>query len=284
MVARWLLLEQAGPWPPTALESLRLPGGLGAELVRRAAQHNVRIVLIRRYGRAVSRSDSGPGPACYAAHVRPTGSWLGRVRLDAPADILDLDFAAVTAGPSPAAETVDGPLFCICTHGRHDPCCAERGRPVAAAIAARFPEQTWEVSHIGGDRFAANLVCLPDGDYLGRLGGADAVDVAARYVDGRYSLPHLRGRSCYRPVVQAAEVLVRRELGVERRGAVSVLGWKRDGEHTLVAMSVAGHGDVTAHILTRPAAPTRQLTCYAQSVLAPVTYELVDPVSGSATG
>jgi hypothetical protein len=264
------------------LESLRLPAGLGAELVLRAAQHNVRVVLIRRYGRTVSPLDAGSGPACFAAHVRPSGSWLGRVQLDAPADILNLDFAEITAGPSPAAETLDGPLFCICTHGRHDPCCAERGRPVAAAIAARFPEQTWEVSHIGGDRFAANLVCLPDGDYLGRLSTADAADVASRYVAGFYSLPHLRGRSCYRPVVQAAEVLMRRELGIERRGAVSVLGWQRDGEHTLVAMSVTGHADLTARVRTQPAAPARQLTCFAESALAPAAHELVDVAVHSA--
>ena len=63
---------------------------------------------------------------------------------------------------------------CVCTHGRHDACCAERGRPVAAALAAAHPEQTWEVSHIGGDRFAANVLVLPDGLYYGRVSAADA--------------------------------------------------------------------------------------------------------------
>src|SRR4029453_5830608 len=53
--------------------------------------------------------------------------------------------------------------------GRHGACCAERGRPVAAALAQAHPEETWEVSHIGGDRFAGNLLVLPNGLYYGRL-------------------------------------------------------------------------------------------------------------------
>jgi hypothetical protein len=33
----------------------------------------------------------------------------------------------------------DGPLYLVCTHGRHDRCCALRGRPVAKALAAFKP-------------------------------------------------------------------------------------------------------------------------------------------------
>src|SRR5688572_32757811 len=34
-------------------------------------------------------------------------------------------------------------------------------RSIARALAAEDEENVWECSHIGGDRFAANLICFP---------------------------------------------------------------------------------------------------------------------------
>ncbi len=276
-VRRWLLLEQPGPWDRTALATRRLPTGLGAELARRANRDRIRIVLIRRHGRSVTDAS----PACFVARTRPTGSWLGRVSLEAAVDVLDLDLAAVVDGRSPGAETVDGTVFCVCTHGRHDPCCAERGRPVAAALSAELPEQTWEVSHIGGDRFAGNVVCLPDGDYLGRVTAAGAAGIARSYLDGDYVLDTLRGRSCYPPSVQAADVLVRQRLGVTRRDAVRISGVHREGSLATVGMSVAGHGDLVATVRAGAPGPPHTLTCTATTATAPPTYELVNLTGGS---
>src|SRR5690242_2618765 len=123
----------------------------------------------------------------------------------------------------------DEPLFCVCTHGRHDACCAERGRPVAAALAAAFPEQTWEVSHIGGDRFAGNMLALPQGLYYGRLDAESSVSVAEGHVAGRLDLDHLRGRSSYAMPVQYAELALRRHLGESEEGAVSLASRRRTG-------------------------------------------------------
>lgn len=274
-VRSWLLLEQPGPWEPTALASRRLPAGMGAELARRATRHRVRIVLIRRHGRTLA----GAPPVCFVASSRPVGSWLGEVSLDTPGDVLDLDLASLAAdGRLAPARTIEGPLFCVCTHGRHDPCCAERGRPLAASLAAGFPEQTWEVSHIGGDRFAGNVVCLPDGDYLGWVPPEDAVAMARDYVDGDYWLAHLRGRSPYAPVVQAAEVLLRQRLGVTGRRAVRVIRVDRARPQAVVRMMVEGYGVLDARVRTNAATPGRRLTCTSTSVEHPPTYELVDVV------
>jgi len=116
---------------------------------------------------------------------------------------------ASTAAP-PGAQQADA-LILVCTHGRHDTCCAVRGRPVAAALAATWPEKTWECSHVGGDRFAANVVVLPDGAYYGDVEAEEAVDVVAAHLAGAMSARHLRGLSTQPPVVQAAfgEVLAR---------------------------------------------------------------------------
>ena len=103
----------------------------------------------------------------------------------------------------------------MCTHGRRDVCCAERGRPLAQALAAAFPEPTWESSHVGGDRFAGNVVAFPHGLYLGRVRPDEAARVARTYADGRVPLEHLRGRSCYPMPVQAAELALRTQEGLD---------------------------------------------------------------------
>ena len=212
-VRSWLLLEDPGPWGRDALLDARLPDRVGLELRRRCAAAGVRPLLIRRdvveppdRGRAspASRSARAPSPRGSSARVLPN-----------VAEALDLDLAALGRGERPGFEPVEGPLFLVCTHGRRDVCCAERGRPLAQALAAAFPDPTWESSHVGGDRFAGNVVAFPHGLYLGRVRPDEAARVARAYADGRVPLEHLRGRSCYPMPIQAAELALRTQEGFE---------------------------------------------------------------------
>ena len=66
---------------------------------------------------------------------------------------------------------VHGPVVVVCTHGRRDVCCAERGRPLAAATALEHPGAVWESTHVGGDRFAGEPDRVPARPRL-RPGGA----------------------------------------------------------------------------------------------------------------
>ena len=146
-------------------------------------------------------------------------------------------------------------LFCVCTHGKHDACCAEKGRPVAAALAAAYPEETWEVSHIGGDRFAGNALVLPYGLYLGRLDPESAVAAAADVLGGRLPLEVLRGRSCLPMAAQAAEIALFRHLGETAMAAVRVLRVRRDAELTAVDL-----GDRRGALDGQPSAPPSATT------------------------
>ena len=184
----------------------------------RAAAAGVRVLLIRRPGR---RRTAARHPRLRGVR-RPAAPWLERGALADLHDVLDLDLAALRAGRSAGPGTRDpGTLFCVCTHGRHDACCAERGRPVAAALAAAHPEETWEVSHIGGDRFAGNLLVLPHGLYYGRLDAPTAVAVGAATTRPASSTSTTCAAARASPMpVQAAEIALRRELGETRNDAV----------------------------------------------------------------
>jgi hypothetical protein len=71
----------------------------------------------------------------------------------------------------------------------------------------------WQSSHVGGHRFAANVVTFPDATYYGRVSPDEAAMlVAARQRDEVY-LPQLRGRACYPEVVQAADYFLRVQTG-----------------------------------------------------------------------
>ena len=72
----------------------------------------------------------------------------------------------------------------------------------------------WQVSHVGGDRFAGNLVVLPDGVYNGRVEPSEAWAVVEAALERRVHLPCFRGRSCYGFAAQAAELAVREETGL----------------------------------------------------------------------
>jgi hypothetical protein len=211
-VRSWILLEDPGPWGRDALLHARLPERVGFEIQRRCAAAGVRPLLIRR---TPSNASNAQGLTCFAIRSGPDPPWIERTSLPNVAEALGLDLRALGRGERPGFERVEGPLFLVCTHGRRDVCCAERGRPLAQALAAAFPEPTWESSHVGGDRFAGNVVAFPHGLYLGRVRPDEAARVARAYADGRVSLEHLRGRSCYPMPVQAAEVALRTQEGLD---------------------------------------------------------------------
>ena len=180
-VRSWLLLEDAGPWGRDALRDARLPERVGLELLRRCRAAGVRPLLIRR---ATPDATPSQGLTCFAIRSGPEAPWIERASLANVRDALDLDLPALGGGIRPGFEAVEGALFLVCTHGRRDVCCAERGRPLARALAGAFPDRTWESSHVGGDRFAGNLVAFPHGLYFGRVEPGEVADHALRTREG----------------------------------------------------------------------------------------------------
>jgi hypothetical protein len=198
-VDNWILVEYRGLWGHDAIRSSALPHAVKRHLRERArARPLTKLLFIRR----TERRRHGT-LAIYWGSSPERGACLYRREVERYEDLLELDF--VSPGPP-----VDHPLLLVCTHGKHDPCCARNGRPLYTALRNGLDEDwVWQVSHIGGDRFAGNLVCLPQGLYFGRVGAADAWPLLEDYLGGTLRLEHYRGRSCYTLPVQAAERRVR---------------------------------------------------------------------------
>ena len=200
---RWILVEYRGVWSYDALEASGLGSDVKAHLRERArALGRTKVLFIRNSARRREGTIRIFWGSCAERGASLRGTEVERYE-----ELLELGFDA-------GGDAVDHPLLLVCTHGKHDPCCARYGRPLYQAITEQAEEGwAWQCSHVGGDRFAGNLVILPEGLYFGRLDPAEAWAVLDEYLAGRIHLGTYRGRSCHSFAVQAAERAVREETG-----------------------------------------------------------------------
>jgi hypothetical protein len=241
----WLMLEQPGPWGHDALVESRFPAEVGAELRLLAHRRDVRVLLIKHRQRT-----SDGARRCYAAFTGRRERHMVTFELDDPRRLLEMDLPdLIRRRFHGLGEPVPGPLYLVCTHGKHDACCARHGAPLYRALADFREGAVWEATHVGGDRFAGNLVCFPHGLYFGRVGPGDARAVARAYAGGTIDLAFYRGRSAYSPEVQAAEYFLRRAerlLGVDdldlvdhgSEGNVHAIGFRAGGTRFAVEVEV----------------------------------------------
>jgi hypothetical protein len=132
---------------------------------------------------------------------------------------------------------------------------------VFGALGAHLPaDRLWQSSHLGGHRFAANVLVLPDGILLGRVTPGDAERVAASLAAGTILLDRYRGRTFHTPEAQAADAAVRERLGLARGGDVAVLA-ARDGRVRLATPD----GEIEAVVSSEPG-PDRLESCGADPV------------------
>ncbi|MGH3283111.1 MAG: sucrase ferredoxin [Streptosporangiaceae bacterium] len=192
----WLLIEHPGPWPHEPTETV-LPDPLG-DLVCAAAELGIRVQMIRRPGRRIPEARG-----VYAGWTAGAEPWLRRASRDS---LAGLDLEKLAAGSATGFGSVVGePVFLVCTHAQRNACCARLGGPLVQALAARYPGQVFQTTHVGGHRFAANLVILPHGLYYGPVGVAEATAAIDAYQHGAVTAGRYRGRAGQPRPTQEAE-------------------------------------------------------------------------------
>jgi (2Fe-2S) ferredoxin len=274
-VNRFLLVEHPGPWAFDALDAVG--PDIREQLVAATRATGSRTLLIRRHGRI---------PVAHEWAWAVADVTAGRIRWGTYREDADL-LAARDALSEPSEGWSDEPAVLVCTHGRHDTCCAIRGRPVAEALSRRLGDAVWECSHVGGDRFAPSVVVLPDGTYYGGLDPTNANDVVEQHLAGTVTPHRLRGSCLLPPVAQAAAIAAHERFGPGgprdlRSSAIETLGPGR--------WRVELHGTdpfparVVASVEARQAAPA-VLTCQADRATSARTFVVTDlQAAGSASG
>ncbi|HJR45030.1 MAG TPA: sucrase ferredoxin [Actinomycetota bacterium] len=276
-VRRWLLVEQPGAWGANALLESRMPRAVATELHKSAGAVGARVILLRRGARM-----SQDRRHVYFLRTERGRMYKAELSLDKIDDLLDIDLSPLRKGGEiPEATTNEEPLFLVCTHGRHDACCSIRGNLVSRIACAQEGYDTWECSHIGGDRFAANVVCFPHGIYYGRVGPRGILSVMHAYRNGRLSLDHFRGRCSNSFPVQAAEYFLRRQTGMDMIDgpALQRVTGGAEGVSTLFALADGRHAEVVVRVSS---GEKHRLTCNSSGPASIPLYELVSCSLSSA--
>ena len=254
---RWLLVEDRSAWGDKAVRDV-----LGAELESRAKAAGIRLLLVRRR--------EGDPAADASRRIFLVDVESGEMALRTIGDVRDLD-GLLEVPCADFGEPVREPIFLVCTNGKRDACCALRGRAVLAALPR---ESTWECTHLGGHRFAANLVCLPDGLVYGRVAPVEGSRLVADYRDGRLDPALLRGRSAWPAPAQVAEVTLRLRLGLHGLRDVALGSCEIEGQRASVELRV---GDAThrLELVAQRVPPPRPISCRADELEEPLHWRVV---------
>lgn len=251
--SRVLLIHQPGPWGPRGLLESRCDPEVARRLDNAAARAGMRLQTIRRPEEHDREMPAG-GYHVGIADAASVTWWRTN-------DLADFASELEAGLPDRAPAAVDtAPLFLVCTHGKHDPCCALRGRPLVAALDRVRPGRAWETTHLGGDRFAANMLVLPGGLLYGRVPETAAAEIADA-ADARRLIPkYLRGRIGLPPIAQAAIVYAHERLALDATDALDFKTVERIDADTARVHLDGAAGPLTVTIVAETRAPA-QLTC-----------------------
>jgi hypothetical protein len=261
---RWLLVEDRSAWGTDAVKDV-----LGDGFAREAKARSVRPLLIRR------REGDPEADAVRRAILVDTAAREMAVRTIGDLSELAIDVLA----DAPVAEfgaTMTDPMFLVCVNGKRDACCALRGRALVTALADDHAERTWECTHLGGHRFAGNLVCLPDGIVYGRVPAADGPRLADLYLEGRIDASMLRGRSAWPAPAQVAEQELRMRLGVKGLIDVTLVSVESDGDRATVALGAPDGILHAVRLVAERLAPPRPTSCRADEEEEPLHWRVIE--------
>ena len=206
----WLLIEYPHAWESKALEESALPSSVKSHFNKVIKTiPRARVLLIKQERKRTDAFNF------FLVRCREREPFIIKFNLQDYPQLTEIDIAAVIAGRSLEGGTkTDDPLFLVCTHGKRDKCCAKFGYPLFKSLRAEIGTSVWQSSHVGGDRFAANLICFPHGLFYARAVEDTGRLIADEYTRRRLVLENYRGRACYAHPAQAAEFFIRSETGL----------------------------------------------------------------------
>ena len=224
----WLMVEYPHPPGNKALDESQVPEPIKMYLTDlQKSVPAMRLVLIRREQPGTNRRI-----AVFASISTAENPRLYEFKISSYAEIRSIDLQSLFDREIEMPENIrNDSIFLVCTNGKRDPCCSRLGYPVYQSMAAQQGDWVWQTSHVGGHRFAANVICLPHGIYCGRVNPENSISLIRDYRNQRLTPNVYRGRACYEAHIQAAEYFFMEKTSINSCDAIQLLGSEQIGEN-----------------------------------------------------
>jgi hypothetical protein len=270
----WLLLEYSSAWGARAFQESLLTRAVKIHLLNvLKAVPRSRLLFIKQERQSRGRLK------LFTVRSTETDASIATVKFTNYEQLLNVDLAAILRGEqSVGVEPWGRPLFLVCTHGRRDKCCAKFGYALYKSLRADAGDDIWQSSHVGGDRFAANLICFPHGLFYAHVTEDAGRQIVSLYNQKTVSLNNYRGRCCYPSPIQAAEFFLRSESGLIGMNDVRFLDYVPiTGNHWLVRFLSQQDGRTYEIYLKSEISKFQNpLTCQSGEAKRVVQYSLSD--------
>lgn len=218
----WFLIEYRGNFSGKAFEDSKIPKTVKSHLKKELKQiKGSRLQLIKKH------KNEDDELRAYLAVSDIASPKLYELKFKSYEELLSVNIKKILKSDQHISQEK---IYIVCTNGEYDTCCGKFGMPVYLELAeGKYKEHTWEANHIGGHRFAATFVCLPEGIVYGRVkDGSEAEGIMELHEEGQIKLDYLRGSSYYAGGVQAAEYFIRKETGITRISELEFKSIKKD--------------------------------------------------------
>lgn len=219
-VKTWLLLEYPFPWGHDAF----LESDLSTEVKDYISTILTSLPQARLQMIKSQNSRQSNDIALFVGTSQALQPKIYEFHLNAYEDLMSMDIPAIVSGHKTYQSALrSDPLYLVCTNGKRDQCCAKFGFLTYTIMSKNAKDFVWQSTHMGGHRFAPNVLCFPHGICYGRVTGREVRSVVKSYRKGEIYIENYRGRTCYEKYIQAAEYFLYQQGGTRDLDAYQLL-------------------------------------------------------------
>lgn len=212
-----MLAWPRGKWRTPRWESTDMSPALAAS-IHNAAQTGLHVALVDRVGESESLPQLTALPESVSADFGTEAEMINAID-------------AYAGGTLFSGKTDPRMTILVCTDSRRDACCARYGFSTYKALAAIADTTKFNIvqaTHIGGCRFAASLMVMPQRQRYGRMTAGQVPGFLEALARGQTFLPAYKGRTDAPEPVQVAE-LAALQWAADRRTPASTLRLSHPG-------------------------------------------------------
>ena len=204
----WLLVEYSSSWSDDPIKNNLLEKVLNERFLNLSIQsEKPRILFIKKTRKQKSIS-------LFFIICKENDAKLKKLIFNAYKDILKVKIEEVFLRLEKEKTFFNNQdsIYLVCTNGKRDKCCSKFGLPIFKELAKLRNQNAWQCSHVGGDRFAPNILCFPSGIYYGQVSVEKVKDIIVENENSRLFIDNLRGRCCYDRFTQVGEYFIRKKI------------------------------------------------------------------------